>query len=586
MKHCWQEASPPIPGYAERIAYETGLPLFLANIVALRAKEQWQSWLTPLQQPLCDPFCLPGMISATHRILLAIQRHEPITVFGDYDVDGITGTALLVQALTRLGATVKPFFPDRKREGYGLTHAALLRCLTYPPRPSLVITVDCGITSVDETYMLRNMGIDVVITDHHTLPAILPNANAIVTAQQLPEHHPVHNICGCATAFTLARALNSTQQAQHIIETKFLDLTAIATIADSVPLTGENRIIVAKGLNLLGNKNGNRGLNALLRLQQLTFPLCTEQIAFSIIPCINAASRVGDLKDAYRTIGLEHENSAQKLLEANHRRKEVERALYTALLTQKPAPKPKEHVLILGGENFEAGVIGIVASRLMDHLGIPVALVCKTQDGGGHGSMRSCGNWHAVHALDTVSDLLTHYGGHAKAAGFTLKPNTYQAFIERLPQAFHADKTEEPALYDADLDHEPITLWLCQEILKLEPFGHGNNCPIFRGRFIIRSFRTVGKEGTHLSTRLSPVNTPTQTLKAIWFNSAPLVLAYWKLNRTIRLYFKLKIDTFNAPTPSLIILDAERCEGFNASIRRRKNHLRSFRRNQTNGLKH
>ncbi len=549
----WQPAPPPDPALVAAIAQAAGLSPEVAAIVARRAGDEASArrWLTPETAPLCDPFALGGMRAAVARLRRAIEAREPITVFGDYDTDGITGTALLTQALLRLGARAKPFFPDRATEGYGLTPGAVARCLTYAPAPTLMVTVDCGITCADEVAWLGARGIDVVVTDHHTPPARLPEAVAIVNPR-LSAPPGAEGMCGCATAFALVRAL--ALEGLDARPDDFLDLVAVATVADVMALTHENRALVARGLRALGGAAGNPGLRALLRTLRLApgAGLTAERVAFSLVPCVNAAGRLGRLKDAWALIGLGREAHAPLLRAANEERRAIERELLGRL--SEALPEAAEGALVLGGEDFHPGVVGIVAARLMERVGVPVALVCRTPDGGGHGSMRSCGAWHAVEALDTVRDLLGPYGGHAAAAGFTLLPGAYEAFRERLPKAFRGPRAETPTVYDADLSHRPVTLALCRELDRLEPCGHGNPRPIFLKGFAVEALRPVGADGSHLSLRLRP-DDGGEPLKAIWFGAADRART-WRFGMRLRALFTLEVDTFREPCPSLRLVDA------------------------------
>ena len=549
----WVPAPEPDAARVAALAAEAGLSPLVAALVARRlGADAPRDWLRPEAAPLCDPLAFAGMAETVARLRRAIADREPITVFGDYDVDGVTATALMVQALAEAGATVKPFFPDRETEGYGLTPAAVARCLAYAPRPKLLVTVDCGIASADEIAGLRAAGIDVLVTDHHTPPPALPPANAIVNPR-LDAPPGAESLCGCAVALMVVRAL--AQSGLPLRPERFLDLAAVATIADVMPLVGQNRALVARGLRALGAPGANRGLGALaLRLRLLPGAPTAEQVAFSVVPCVNAAGRLGALKAAYALIGLGRAEQAATLIALNDRRRAIERDLLGRLLAAAPAPPPGGNALVLGGEDFHAGVLGIVAARLMERVGRPVALVRRTPDGGGHGSMRACGDWNAVEALTQVADLLDHFGGHAGAAGFSLRPGAYEAFAARLPRAFHDAAAEPARVYDASLEGLPVTLALCRELTRLEPYGHGNPKPIFRKTFRVAARRDVGADKSHLQLALVPLEGGAP-LKAIWFGAAGKARA-WAPDQTLRAYFTLGIDTFREPAPSLTLVDA------------------------------
>ena len=585
----WELAQAPERAQVEAVARACGIesPLIAAVVARRLGGQSPEAYLAPAEAPLSPPEELPEMAQAVERIRLAIARGEPISVFGDYDADGITGTTLLVKALKAAGAAcVQPFFPDREREGYGLTVEALTRCLQrHKPAPTLLITVDCGITCAAEVAWLADRKIEVVVTDHHTLPEVLPQAVAVVNPQRLPEGHPARGMCGCATAFTLVRELEAAGLPVHA--EAYLDLVAVATIADVMALTGDNRTLVARGLALLASGRGNPGLSELLRA--LRAPKATgaptaEEVAFGMIPCINAAGRVGSqllehyrqggafrglydfesrlspLHRVYRLLadGEAGRAFAKDLMALNRLRKQAEAELHKVLAGCTPVSG--EQVMIVPCQELYAGVAGIVAARLMGRVGVPVAVVCQDGAGNAHGSMRSCGSWHAVEALRTVEDLLVNYGRHAKAAGFVLKPGAYAEFCRRLPQAFAAGDATESATYETDLTGESaLYVDLCRELKRLEPMGHGNPKPIFRATFRVESCRAIGKTKEHLAFQLAPVPSG-EPLKAVWFGHGREVDC-WPAGTEVLCYFTVSEDTFyTTPRPSLMIVEAVACK--------------------------
>ncbi len=554
----WVEAGPASRVLVEALVAEVGLSPVMAQIVARRTGSvaEAKGWLAPEALPLCDPLAFGGMRKAVVRIRRAITAGEAITVFGDYDTDGITATALLVQALKALGAVVKPFLPDRMTEGYGLTRAAVERCLAiHDPRPGLLITVDCGIANADEVAWLMEQGVEVVVTDHHTPPERLPPAVAVVNPR-VSAPPGAEGLCGCAVAFTVVRALAALGEA--IAPERFLDLVAVATIADVMDLRGENRALVARGLRTLGRGQGNAGVRALMDHRRiLPETLTAEQIAFGLVPCINAAGRLDQVKVAYRLIGLACPEVAPALVAINESRKAIERQLFERILATLPEPFTGT-ALVCGGEDYHPGVMGIVAARLMERVGVPVAVVRRTPEGGGHGSMRACEGWHAVEALERVRDLLDHFGGHAAAAGFTLRPGCYEAFCERLPKAFQGARKAAVQLYEADLSEVPITLALCQELQRLEPVGQGNPKPRFCGTFTVVEARPIGADGSHLLLRVR--QSTGGTFKAVWFGAGDRAQAL-PAGTMIRALFTLEIDRYRAPCPSIRIEAARKLIG-------------------------
>ncbi|MEG1787833.1 MAG: single-stranded-DNA-specific exonuclease RecJ [Kiritimatiellia bacterium] len=555
----WIFAPAPAEELVATVASETGLSPLVATILTQRAGslEGARNWLDAGVEALCDPFALDGMRATVDRIRQALTNHERISVFGDYDTDGVTGTAVLVQALKMLGANVSPFIPDRTTEGYGLTDAAAERCVQRQ-KPQLLITVDNAITAVSQVADLRHQGIDVLITDHHTALDTLPAAVAIVNPR-ISAPSQATEMCGCATAFTVVRALAA--DGLPIDPLHFLDLVAIATIADVMKLTGDNRILVTQGLHVLTHRSkGNSGLQSLFNeLHPSATTLSAERVAFGIVPCINAASRINDVKLAYALLGLERSEMAPRLIAVNHQRRAIERETLETILKENPLDTFTGRALIVGAEQLHSGVVGIVAARLMVQFKVPVAVVVRTADGGGHGSMRSCGSWNAVQALTTVADLLEHYGGHAQAAGFTLKAGSYQAFARRLPDAFSEERTEEPLLIDGDLTEEPITLALCRELNRLEPYGNANPRPIFVKPFRLETIRPCGAEGRHLQLRLCPLD-ETTSLKAIWFQSAERAKTLCP-GMQLRVAFTIEEDTFREPTVALKIVEVQQLDG-------------------------
>lgn len=573
--------------WVAQLAEEAHLSLNVVKILAHRTGDIdiARRWLMlhqgSLDEVLSDPMDLSDMAPAIQRIHQAIETKEPIVVYGDYDVDGITATILMVQALEAWGANVTPFFPDRQTEGYGLSQVALERCFAIRqkqqrPKPSLMITVDCGVTSVEEVQWLRqHHQIDVIVTDHHTPLEILPQAIAVVNPH-LQAGRYGEEASGCATAFAIVRALATSfeQKGRPATNPKcrpehYLDLVCLSTISDVMPLNGDNRILVARGLRTMADPvTGNQGIKALLKRQNLSEPTA-ERLAFTLCPCINAAGRLGTtelhirgttarynlLHEAYRLFKLEDLCAAPLLDEANKKRREIERLLHDKI-KERVDLKVGEPIAIGGEiELFHPGVIGIVASRILEHTHAPVAIITQS-DNGGHGSMRSPQGYHAIEILKHLEAMLDHYGGHAEAAGFSLKPGMYDAFVAAFPEACAAQHThldESSAIYaDMDLSMEPITLAFCEDLTRLEPYGHGNPRPLFMKTFEIKSFRTIGSDGKHLSLKLLPDDGQNE-LKAIWFGGAQHLHTLDE-GIIIRALFTLDVDTYRDPCPCVRIV--------------------------------
>lgn len=576
---CWQAESSPSQAMLEAVyTAKPSLHPTVARIAARRivTPDAVKAWFEDFP-PLCDPFALPDMGKAIQRIRTALEQQQTITIFGDYDTDGITATTVMVQALQQCGAKVFYFIPDRETEGYGLTPNAVQRCLNTFPSTALLITVDCGISSVAEVANLNAKGVDVIITDHHVLPEMLPPAYAIVNPRRCAVS-ALQNMCGCATAFTVIRALVTDEHCKN-----FLDLVAVATIADVMALTGENRALVTRGLWVLSSlKYGNVGLKLLAATQKVDFSKiaqCTqkshlplvETVAFNLVPCLNAASRVGRFELAYNLLNtakpLPNRNptpaecarsktAAAMLVEANKERRDIEKRLREHI--DGLQLQPVGNVIIASGsqeEGFEPGVLGIVAARLADKYHLPAVVCCVKPDGSASGSMRANGPWHAVKALDTIADLCEHYGGHKAAAGFALKPGAFEAFATRLPEAFTQCQQEKNVkAYEEDIMH-PLESSFYADLELLEPFGAGNPRPIFAKQVILMTYELLGAEKAHVWLRVAEPDDASVTYDAMWFSGARHMRS-WQSGMRLRLFFTVSRDKTKPSIWKLFVEDA------------------------------
>ena len=412
-----------------------GIPPLSALVLAARGfdrGEQAKDFLSCAVSRLHDPMTMKGMPEAVERIARALAAGETICVYGDYDVDGITATCLLTDYLRSQGGNVIPYVPDRIREGYSLNPETIdslaQRGVT------LIITVDCGITNLDEVTHASALGLDVVITDHHECKEILPDACAIVNPHQPGCPYPFQELAGVGVALKLVLALGGAER-QDALLLEYADLAAIGTVADVMQLTGENRSIVTLGLNLIPNTR-RVGLAMLLKESRINEkPITASFISFSLAPRINAAGRMGCPFLAVDLLltddPLLAAELAQKLCQLNRERQLVEQDIFsqcTTLLDQRPALRGS--AIVLAGENWHQGVVGIVASRLAERYGVPTFMICLEGDRG-KGSCRSSGGFPLFSALEQCSDLLEGFGGHAQAAGFTITART----DPRLPAA-------------------------------------------------------------------------------------------------------------------------------------------------------
>ncbi len=510
---------------------------------------------------LHDPMTMKGMPEAVVRIQQALSDQEPICVYGDYDVDGITATCLLTDYLQQQGGLVTPYVPDRIREGYSLNCATVSALAEQGI--TLIITVDCGITNLDEIEYAKRLGVDVVVTDHHECKAQLPDAFAVVNPHRSDCPYPFSALAGVGVALKLVLALGGPEQ-QAALLTQYADLAAIGTVADVMSLTGENRTIVTLGLERMAVTQ-RMGLAMLLKECRLNEkPITASFISFSIAPRINAAGRMGcpflavDLlltEDALLAADLAHQ-----LCQLNRERQAVEQDIFsqcTALLNQRPSLR--ESTIVLAGENWHQGVVGIVASRLVERYGVPVFMICL-ENGRGKGSCRSNGVFSLFSALEQCSDLLEGFGGHEQAAGFTIREDRIQAFRRRMCQLAREDPAAGEAVTTLTLDAvlpsgDLLTLENVQALEELEPFGVGNPRPTFLlEHAVLINYSCVGG-GRH--TRMQ-VDCDGILLDAIFFSTTPHTAAL-RPGLALDLAFYPQINHFRGThTVQLLITDIRR----------------------------
>ncbi len=470
-----------------------------------------------------DPFLLPDMEKAADRVLHAIQNDEKIVIYGDFDADGVTSTITLVEGLRGLGAirnNVRPYIPDRIKEGYGLNKEALTT-IKEEFKTDLVITVDCGIRSVDEVAHGNEIGLDMIITDHHGLGDELPDALAIVNPKRPSSEYPEKMLAGVGIAYKLLEAVLAKMDAPpHYDIESTLDLVAIGTVADLAPLLGENRELVTRGLEVM-NRLDRPGIAAIAKIARLNGGgMTAESIGFGIGPRINAAGRIGHAYDAAKLLAapdLRHADAlALKLDALNKERQQLTRDM--SELAEKMV-EPDVPIIIAGDKSFHPGVVGLVASRLADNFYRP-AIAFEIGEEVSHASCRSIPGFHVTDALDEVADLLVRYGGHAQAAGLTIKNENMEAFNERITavarQQLQGMELIPAISIDAEIDLSDIDYALHGILEQLEPTGNANARPIFLSRDVeVVSHRAVGQDGAHLQMQLLGGRGNTTSSKAI-----------------------------------------------------------------------
>jgi single-stranded-DNA-specific exonuclease len=469
------------------------LNVTLANLLVLRGIDSLDSalsFLSPSVAHLHSPYLMTGMKAAVERLNAAIERKEGILVYGDYDVDGTTAIVILKTAIELCGGTADFHVPHRIREGYDLRGDVIERAAAAGIR--LVISVDAGTRAFAAAESARRAGVDLIITDHH-LPGQdgLPLAFAVVNPNQPGCEYPCKSLCGAGIAFKVAQALMEkrlTHRDQSQLLLSFMKIAAIATIADSVPLAGENRVIASLGLNALRSAI-NPGLKALLEIAQLGGkPLSSGEVAFRIAPRINAAGRMDIAKDVIELFSVKDAASAREIAkrldELNSERQEEERRIVQAIdqLLAEDAALRDSYCMVIAGDGWHRGVIGITATRVVERYGHP-ALVVSRDGEEAHGSGRSIPAFHLLEALESCGNLFTRYGGHAHAVGFSLpsaRVPELQKHLDGYARARLCPADFEPVLnIDAELQLDSITPELFEVLRKLEPFGAGNPEPVF-----------------------------------------------------------------------------------------------------------
>ena len=495
---------------AERLA-DAGYPYLVSEVLASRGVERAEDaaeFLTQETTLTYSPFLMQDMDKAVERIAQAIAAGEKIAIFGDYDVDGITATCILVDYLKGRGADVVHYIPRRIEDGYGLSCDAIegLR----KGGATLLVTVDCGITGVDEVAFARSIGMDVVVTDHHECKETLPVASAVVDPRRSDCEYPFKHLAGCGVALKLVLALGGPDREEALFS-RYCTLAAVGTVADVMQMTGENRTIVSRGLATL-DRSDFIGLHALLKEAGLAGrEISSVQIGFVLAPRINAAGRMGAADMAADLLLCQDPVQAEELAKAlcalNRERQSVEQTIYSQAEEMiEQMPEEDRRALVLASETWHQGVVGIVASRLSEKYSRPSFMI-HLNGAVGKGSCRSWGGFNLFAALESCSDLLLGFGGHELAAGFTIDAANIPAFRARMNQyaaEYWVGKAPESTLeIDVEL-HQPgrVTLQEVEALAALEPYGSGNARPLFclMGATLLR-MQNVG-QNRHLKLRL------------------------------------------------------------------------------------
>ncbi len=556
------------------LAAELGVPPLVARVLCRRGLAepgQARAFLEPDLRDLSDPFLLPDMAGAVSRIVKAVTSHEKVRVFGDYDVDGVTAVSVLLHVLRRLGVDVDYYIPARLSEGYGVNADAVARAAD--EGIGLLITVDCGTTSVREVGLARERGLDVIVTDHHEPGDELPSAVAVVNPKRRDARYPFPDLAGVGVAYKLACAVLAAREGTlDALEPDpyLLELVALGTIADVAPLLGENRVFAKHGLARM-NRTTRVGLRALIeRAGLLGREITAGAVSFALAPRLNAAGR---LQDASLCVDLLTTDSPDRAAEiagilerANRERQALEQSILdeAAAMVESEGGCAGDPVLVVAGEGWHAGVIGIVAARMVERFCRPAILISLDGEQG-RGSGRSVEAFDLYEGLRSCADLLSSFGGHRHAAGLAIPRAAIDEFRARINELGKdilspADLTRKIAC-DVEVGFDEIDLAAAEGLAALAPFGAGNPAPVFvtRGARLVE-YRGVGSEARHLKMRLANRGV---VLDAIGFGLGDMATTFFARRVTeVDVAYMVDVNQWNGSRRvELIVKDAKEAAG-------------------------
>lgn len=496
------------------------------RLLESRGIEDVQEYLSPTEESFFDPLLIKNMDVAVERIRKAMSASEKIMIYGDYDVDGISASSILQLYFKEIGYPVSFYVPDRKREGYGLNKEALEKI--FREGVSLVITVDCGISAMEEAEFAKNLGMDMIITDHHQCRDELPAALAVINPHRSDCDYPYPHLCGAGLAFKLVQALSK----KRVEELKpYMEIAALATVADIVELTGENRALVKLGLESINEEKHNVGIQSLIEVSSLKGEEITSyHIGYMLAPRINSSGRIGDARFGIKLLTSSGKEEAMfyasELNRYNQQRQEIEEKIVKEAFTLIEADEDysKEDVLVVAGRGWNEGVIGIVASRITETFYKPSFVISLREDGVGKGSGRSIPAFHIFESMRKVEDVFLGFGGHSQAAGLSIDSEKVDEFRRRINEVAKRTLSEQDrkrewkaefTVEERQLDSEFVNL-----IKKMEPFGMKNPKPLFVLQDIVpQNLRLIGKNQAHISGELGG-------LRLIGFRQADLLEKY------------------------------------------------------------
>lgn len=497
------------PEFLKYLSDKLSISAIFAQVLVNRGMKEPDSikdFLYPSLNNLCDPLLMPDMKAAVERIKTAIDRNETVFVHGDYDADGVTSTALLVSALRRLGLKTFYHIPNRFTEGYGVSAKGIEKARLCGA--GLIITVDCGVSSGSEIASARSIGIDVIVTDHHEPPDQLPEATAVINPRRSDSEYPFKCLAGVGVAFKLVQALFQSMEkgGEKADLNEYLDLVALGTIADSVALTGENRILAAYGLKEINSEKCRAGIKALRDSANLEGELRSGQLSYTLIPRINAAGRVDDAGVVVELLLTQDSEEAKRIAdileEQNRERQKIGEKVFRSALNMVDPDNPG-NAIVLSSAEWHPGVIGIVASRLVELFYRPVFLF-SVKDSLAKGSARSIPPFHLYNGVAECADILIGFGGHGQAAGIKILPENLPAFRERISliaeKSLSSDEITPVLNIDASVELSDIKMDLVKELSLLEPDGEANREPLLGAKSVkMTDYRVVGNG--HLKMR-------------------------------------------------------------------------------------
>ena len=532
----------------EKISKKYGLNKLLATILVNRNiidEKNIEMFLKPTRNDFYNPFLISDMEKAVERIIKAIKEKENVTIYGDYDVDGITSITVLKSFLQDRGLEVSTYIPNRLDEGYGLNNSAIEKIAKAGCQ--LMITVDCGISAIEEIEYANSLGIETVITDHHEPVEELPNAFAVIDNKRKDSTYPFRELAGVGVVFKLIQAISIKLNLKEEEYLKYLDIVCIGTISDIVPLVDENRVITKLGLMLV-KQTKNIGLRAILQVSGYS-KIDSNTISFGIAPRINACGRMGVAEESLELFLSKNVNQvnelARKLNERNRVRQETEKEIFESAKRQiEEKNLNQSNTIVVAGENWHHGVIGIVSSKITDMYFKPSILLSFEEDGIGKGSGRSIPGFDLHDALMKCNDCIEKFGGHSMAIGITIKKENFEKLrdkLEKIAIEEHINEIVPVIKIDAKVNLSEIDKDMVESLRQLEPFGEGNKMPIFAFKNLkIDSIRALS-EGKHLKLTLKDNNF---IISAIGFNMGELVEDY-RIGDKVDIVGTLEINSFN-----------------------------------------